>query len=261
MGTDGFIVTFFRRFRFYGGYVFAVERTWEEAVDQGDVTGASILRMFGYNAAVADLDALWEPAIAYTWQTADQRPWIVSDSANDDAAPATGAQTVRVWWLNAANVEATEDVALNGVAAVQMTAATVRRINRVEVMAVGTTGWNEGNLSVLDTAAAVLMAYVPIGRNANDGIIQTVPAGKVDYIRRVSFGSTTESTRGLLRVRATPTSPWLSDVVFSEESPTNEYTLDIPYKIPAGYDYLIQLEALSGAGVVKADLYGWRMNA
>jgi len=258
--VDGFIRTFFDKFRFYGGYMFAPERTWEEAVDAGDVAGASLLRFYGRNAAVADGEALWAVSTAYTWQTANQQPIVVSSSANDDGAPAgSGAQIVRIWWLDSAYTETYEDVTLNGVGNVNMVANTVRRINRVEVIACGTTGWNEGNITVYAADGVTVMAYMPIGQNVNDGIIQSVPTGKADYIKRITL-SATDTLRVLLWVRALPADPWVSYLTLSEETVGNPYWLDVPIKIAAGCDYFFAC-ATSGAPIASAEVYGWRMNA
>ncbi len=259
---DGFIATFFSKFRFFGGYMFGLVRTWDEAVGLGQVTGASALTLVGENAATADNDALWAPSTAYTWQTADQTPKVVSSDADDDGAPAgNGAQTVRVWWLNSANVEAYEDVTLNGVNNVDMTASTVRRINRVEVLAVGATGYNEGNITVYATDGATVMAYVPAGLGVNDGIIQTVPAGKTDYVNAITFTNTSGVVRGMLWYRSGPSAPWIGLIPFAVYATGNTYTFDVPIPIPAGYDYIVTLDLISGTPFVTGMVHGWRAAA
>jgi hypothetical protein len=218
----------------------------------------------GENATVADNDALWAPSTTYTWQSADQQPLVVSSSADDDGNPVgTGAQTVRVWWLNSANVESTEDVILDGVANVAMAANTVRRINRVEVLTCGTKETNVGNITVFAADGVTVMAYMTAGMGVNDGIIQTVPAGKCDYVKSILFGNRgTQSTRGHLRSRAALADPWHDVFRVGENTSCGRlYTFDVPIPITAGYDYLMVLDADGAAPNVGATLQGWRADA
>jgi hypothetical protein len=228
-------------------------------------TGYSPVHLQGTNTAVAaTFETVWAGSNVYPWQTADQQPWLQSTDVDDDDPAGNGARTVRVWWLNSAGVEATEDVALNGVGAVQMVASTVRRINRAEVLTCGVTGMNEGTITLYATDAATAIGIIQppntagfLGVGALNGCLQTVPVGKRDVIEQMHACANQNNVRSFLMVRPSPTSPWIPKATVH---PPWYHATDVdlpPLIIPAGSDYMVIAAGTVGA-TTWAALTGWR---
>jgi hypothetical protein len=220
-----------------------------------------VLSLQGTNitVAAADEEPLWSYSAAYTWTAVDRTLQVSSTSANDTLL-GSGAQRVRIWWLNAAGVEATVDVDMAGAGAAPTGVVTARRVNRVEVIQVGVTGSNEGNVVVyyLD-GAPVYQGYVPIGRNVNDGLIQTVPAGKQDNIAEWTFAVANSTIGARLYTRLSPTSPWLCTALARlGETGWIQYIYDHPIQIPAGSDYVVMVLSSASPGYATGTLFGWR---
>jgi hypothetical protein len=259
---EGALRTILDKFKYFGDYLRVAAKTFGQAVSQGDVNDTTRLHLIASDAnIVAATETVWAPSVAYTWQTADQTPKVVSSDADDDGAPAgNGAQTVRVWWLNSAGVEATEDVTLNGVNNVDMTASTVRRINRAEVLTVGSSGENEGNITVYATDGATIMAYIPAGMGVNDGLIQTVPAGKRDIIAKFSVDNVVaQICLFTLLARTSSSSPWIVQCRLFASRRCTDSAPFVPFVFAAGTDYIVQgLNASATQSNVTAELNGWR---
>lgn len=133
---------------------------------------------------------------------------VISDSAND-AAAGTGAQTIRVSYLDAAGVEHTADYSMNGTTAVVNAAkkdgvatgtpiADCWRVNFVTVLTAGTGKANAGNISVNDSTqaytagvpntASLIYGFMAAGFNISHHGFYTVPAGYKAQIKQKLFG-------------------------------------------------------------------------
>jgi len=266
MILDGPVRTFLDKIGFAATLPVLGRVGWGLAASQGWLgTGTfSPLHLTGLNASVAVTEeTVWGGSAMYPWPTADQQPWLVSSSVNDDGAPAgTGAWVVRVWWMNSVGVEAYEDVTLNGVGNVQMVASTVRRINRAEVLTCGVTGSNEGTITIYATDAATVIGVIPplnttaTGVGALNGCYQTVPAGYQDVLQQFHCHAIDSAGRYRLLVRTTSTSPWIPKAWSYPYSYTAPIQLP-PLVIPAGADYMV-VSLGTAAGYGWAGLTGWR---
>jgi hypothetical protein len=239
---SGDLRTWIGRFAWSSGRLTAESHTFGWAVSRGLVPNMERLLLIASGSGTGASDTwLCNLTTAAPFDvTADGTVDLVSNSANDDGVPAgTGAQIVRVWMVNSAGVEVIEDVVMNGVAAVNTVAANIRRVNRAEVIAAGSVGTNAGVITVGHSTIVSNLTRIVIGYGVNDGIFQTVPAGKRDWITDLNhwYGRNTagETMALMLRSRTSTAAPW----VLRAGSWWNCHTrhFDYPIEMPAGTEY------------------------
>jgi hypothetical protein len=219
------------------------------------VPGVEAIRLFGRVTPSATEKTVWN-GTSHVWATANVDFSLKSSSANDDGAPVgTGAQTVRVWWLDVNNIEATVDVVMNGVAQVASGVVTMRRVNKAQVLASGPNGVNDGNVTVEVTGGVQQYAYIPGRLGTSMGCCQTVPAGKRDWITDVAVNDGDDNTENSywFKVRTSPTAPWVTKLQFQQENLGCH--LDYPVRIDAGSDYEI---TVIGGQHGSANIFGFR---
>lgn len=160
------------------------------AASAGQVTGLTPVLKFGHNPASGNgtEDDVWASGGTLTWLTAAAQMDVTSSSVNDDGNPttSTGAQTIRIHYLDASFDEQTEDVTLDGTTIVT-TVASMLRVQRAYVLTTGTYhGTNEGNITIRVTGAGAIQAYIAAGVGQTQKSHYTVPNGKTAYLARIS---------------------------------------------------------------------------
>lgn len=155
-------------------------------VTRGLHTDKERIYKFGRNSDIDTGTApedIWEGGGTYTGQPIGdvETLEIFSSSANDTSA-GTGARTVTIYGLDSDFVEQEETLTLNGTTAVT-SSNTYSRCTRVRVRSAGSTGTNQGTLTVRHTTTtANVFAVVPIDANQSQIAAWTVPANKTFYI-------------------------------------------------------------------------------
>ena len=130
---------------------------------------AGTVRKFGYNADVdAGTEDIWIGGGSLNWPSAAAATNIISSSTDDDASPATGANTVTVEGLDANYQLVRETAEMNGQTQVALTTQFLR-VFRAWVATAGTGLTNAGNIDVRHTTT--ILARIGTG----DG--QTLQAG------------------------------------------------------------------------------------
>lgn len=164
---------------------------------------------------------------------------VVSDDAGD-ALAGTGVQTVRIEYLDAAGVEKTEDIDLNGLTGVNTIATDIRFVNAMYAVAVGSNGVAEGNITIHQTGTpATVYNLIYIGGNMSLTVARMIPAGKSFYLTRWTATSTTQNQQVAIRIRATQRDGVLIQGVYLfidsviVEVDTYEHTFSCPIRIPA----------------------------
>jgi hypothetical protein len=258
IGLRGALRTMLDRFSMVLSYMNGVGVPWGYAVSDGQIAGKVPLHVDAFDAGVDALTgtAVWPSSVAYTWQTADQT-LTVSSSDADDTLAGNGARTIRIWWLNAAGAEFTTDVNMNGVGAVVTGAVTARRVNRIAVLTAGPTFLNEGLITVYATDGVTPMYAMSAYRGVSDSGIQTVPAGKRDYVERICYSDYTNPLRLFFVYRTSTASPWLFTVGRYVNLGGSDMVFDVPIRLEAGTDYYVWALAAGGA-TCHAELRGWR---
>lgn len=134
----------------------------------------------------------------YPWPDTAETITVESSSVNDDAAPATGAQTVCVQGLDTNWDLVEETIALDGTTPVT-SSTTFTRVYRVYVLDVGTyTGSNDGAITVKHSTSGDVLAYIAAGLGQTQLTMYTIPNGYTGYIRHahasVSAGANKDAT-------------------------------------------------------------------
>ena len=176
-------------------------------VARGNVSGQSIINKFGRNPDIDNaggFEAIWNGGGAYTGHNAVVAETVEIFSGNSvDNAGGTGAQSVRVWGLDANYAQQTEDVTLHatdGTIAVD-TANTYIRLDRCKVLTAGSGGANAGALTARQkTTTANIFMVLPIGYNQTMIAAYTIPAGKTGYLL-AWFAATSGKTNADANVR------------------------------------------------------------
>ena len=163
------------------------------AVAKGDFTGYSNVSKFGYNPTVGsgNYESIWEGSNAYPWMSAaDQLEVLSSDT--DDTSAGTGARTVELQGLDSSWNVLTETVTMNGTSAVTTTGSFLR-IFRARVVTAGSSGRNEGTITIRDQDTSTTRALITNGATDGNGqtlmAVYTIPAGKTGYIININVSS------------------------------------------------------------------------
>lgn len=159
-------------------------------VAKGNVPGHSLVRQFGFVAAVgASLpQTIWRKATLYSagFPAAAVEINVVSNNAADTDG-GTGAETILVTGLDSNFEEKTESFTLNGITPVS-NGSFWTRISKVEVTSAGSGGANAGVIDVYESGdPTAIYASIAIGKNRSDMAVYTIPAGKTGYIIKKGF--------------------------------------------------------------------------
>lgn len=159
---------------------------------QGKIAKQRIWSIFGENR---DIDIatvpedVWASGGVYSgFPTGTAETLEVLSASANDAAAGTGARTVKISGLLDANFVEIDPitVTLNGTTPVLVSATTMKRCSKIEVLTAGSGGSNAGIITVRHTTTTGnIFAAVPVGANISSGCVYTVPSGKTLYVSRV----------------------------------------------------------------------------
>ena len=165
------------------GYPFYLE------VQQGKIPGHSMVNKFGYNPTIGSgsFETIWETGNSYPWQSTAVTVDVVSDDTNDDVA-GTGARTLRIQGLDGSYNFAEETVNMDGTTTVTTT-QTFLRVFRMSVETVGSSGNNEGDITVTYTGGSDVAATITVGNGQTLMALYTIPAGYTGYLLTLNVSS------------------------------------------------------------------------
>jgi len=198
----------------------------------------------GFEAGASDFDV--EDAIPF--ESGDTYRVV---NAND-----TGAAVVKLSGLDGSYVRLTEYVVLNGQTDVTTTASFLRIFRAFTVLA-GSSGWNEGNISIENNASAVLLSQITAQLNQTLMAMWTVPAGftffLVDY-----YAGTSSNKVSLVDLYVRPfgeTFQLKRRVTINQGTTRHIYPLPLP--VAERSDITVRASAAAGGGAVSAGFNGW----
>jgi len=159
------------------------------AVQQGKVPGYSMVNKFGYNSSIGSgaFETIWETGNDYPWQSSAVTVDVVSDDTNDDVA-GTGARTLRIQGLDGSYNLAEETVDMDGTTTVTTT-QTFLRVFRMSVETAGSSGNNEGTITVTYTGGSDVAATITEGNGQTLMTLYTIPAGYTGYLLSMNISS------------------------------------------------------------------------
>lgn len=244
------------------------------AVERGLIPGEEVVDKFGYNPDIDSGSApetVWNGGGLYTGfpMTAPEQLEIFSSSANDTAG-GTGARTVLISNLQREGIRQPDvTITLDGTTPVSLGAETYDRCTRMRVLEVGTSGYNEGEITLRHaTTTENVFAVMPSESGATQIAAYTVPAGYELEILDVNVSlirenGATGSARVALRQRQydAGTGAWLS----WQDTPRTAISTGFNYQkvpkyplpIPARTDIEIVVEGVSdNNSSCSAELFG-----
>jgi len=159
------------------------------AVQQGKVPGYTMVNKFGYNPSIGSgsFETIWETGNNYPWQSSAVTVDVVSDDTNDDVA-GTGARTLRIQGLDGSYNLAEETVDMDGTTTVTTT-QTFLRVFRMSVETAGSSGNNEGTITVTYTGGSDVAATISEGNGQTLMTLYTIPAGYTGYLLSMNISS------------------------------------------------------------------------
>ena len=214
-------------------------------IARGAVAQTSHINKFGYNTSVGtNFETITDLGGDQYYPTSAGVVSVVSADANDDDGD-TGARTVEIQGLDANYVEQTETVTLNGTSAVTTTASFIR-IFRAKVLTAGSSGTNEGNITLsiggnniarisADNGGQTLMA------------VYTIPAGCKGYLLKFQ-GSLSKNQEAQFMIRTkngTTDAAWQIKGMFGTFANTVGYEYPVPLELTEKTD--IEIRAKAGA--------------
>ena len=177
-------------------------------VARGNISGMTGVNKFGRNDDIdsaSGYEDIWAGGGTRVYLSSAETMDIVSDDANDDGSPAsTGALTLRIEGLDSSYDEISEDVTLNGTTAVT-TSNSYLRVHRAYILTAGSSGTNEGTITIDPTTSGSGSRQGSIGPGDGQTLIShyTIPNGKTAFFvgGQLSIASQTGSA-GVKEARA-----------------------------------------------------------
>ena len=184
-----------------------------------------------------------------------------------DYSAYSGAQAVKVEYLDDDYAPHSEIVLTDGTNAVESVNANHFRVNSFRVIVAGSGNAAAGNLSWRDDSGSPVHSYITAGFTRARNCAYTVPAGKTLYIVQftVSYGYATNQThyaRLYTRANVEPGTSFSTRSIFYAytevicANTSQMVTLEIPTKLPAKTDIKVSGIA-SFSGIASVALRGW----
>lgn len=184
-----------------------------------------------------------------------------------DKSAYTGAQVLKIEYLDGSYAEKKELCVLNGTTAVATINTNLFRIQSFRVVATGTDNKPKGNLSLRATADTPVYSFISAGYTRARNSAYTVPASKTLYVVQftVSYGYSHNSThycRITTRANIEQSSGFNTGSIFYPftevvcANSSQGVQLETPTKLPAKTD--IKVSAIADyAGIATVALRGW----
>jgi len=224
----------------------------------------SMTQKFGYNAAVTTVEDVWESGGPYTGFLTEELGLVhdVVSSDADDTAAGDGAQTIRVEGLGPGGIIATEDFTLDGLTPVNG-AVLFTRINRAYVLTAGSTGTNEGTITIDTTVGNIVSATIGAGMGQTLIACYTIPVTKNGIITRWSAGLSKAAQAAASGVVALQTrllddssgsqkGAWRTKEIMAMNAGTN-FDKDVSIAVPARTDIRVRVLSVSSEVLVNAE--------
>ncbi len=216
---------------------------WTINISAGDVAGTGYIEKFGMNTDVdINKETIWDGGEIYSYISTAETVAVTS-TAGVDSAAGTGARTVEIQGLDANHTLVYETLTVGGGAGTQE----FLRIFRANVVTAGTSGINEGTISVTSSDTSTVLAQIGIdgtgsnaaGRGQTFMALYTVPAGKTAYLTQWTVGCGKQNTDAVATFLARPEGgAWNAKDIITVSATT--YAKD--YKIPLQFTEKTDIE-------------------
>jgi len=216
---------------------------WTINISAGDVAGTGYIEKFGMNVDVdSNKETIWDGGEIYSYISTAETVAVTSTTGVDSAAGA-GARTVEIQGLDADHNLVYETLTVGGGAGTQE----FLRIFRANVVTAGTSGINEGTVSITSSDTSTVLAQIGVdgtgsnaaGRGQTFMALYTVPAGKTAYLTQWTVGCGKQNTDAVATFLARPEGgAWNAKDIITVSATT--YAKD--YKIPLQFTEKTDIE-------------------
>ena len=224
---------------------------WGIQLADGDIEGVSHIEKFGMNLDVdQDKETIWDGGGIYTYIETAETLTVTSTSVQDNPA-GTGARTVEIQGINQAGEVVTETVSMGAT-----TTGAFKRVFRVKTLLAGTSGVNEGTISITSDDTSTVLAIIGVdgtgshaaGRGQTFMAQYTIPTGKTGYITQWTVGCGKQNTDAIATLMtrdpdALGDGAWNARDIITVSATTYAKNYNIPIKLNAGDD--IEIRAYS----------------
>lgn len=148
---------------------------------------------FGHALSLTTVKAtIWSRLGIYVYPATGGVAMTISSGSADDGPGNDGALTARVTGQNAAGVEVSQTLTLNGQTGVAIP-TNLRRVSRIEILTTGSSDDDAGNIGIVYVGTGAIASGVPatifacidVGLNQTLMTPYSIPTGKVGYITSV----------------------------------------------------------------------------
>jgi len=223
----------------YSQTIYTANTDFYLKVAMGEVPGYSSVNKFGHNPAATTGDDVWGGGGVYAFYPSTAQAVEIASTDADDNSTGTGARTAIVYGLGTAWQESSEEVTLNGTTPVDLDSSFIR-LFRCVVLTAGSSGANEGTLTVKIDGAGTTGIQVDVGDGQTQQTIYTIPANKTAYFVKGYVGMAGDDKAGevaefqwLMRPNTIPDGAWAVKGQVSLNS-IGTGTWQYLYGIPAG---------------------------
>ncbi len=237
---------------------------WIDSVLRGKIKGKKIYSALGERINVGTTSTgedIWPgsaDAIPMPPDAGEQMS--VKSTEAEDSSGGVGVLTVTIEYLDAAGVQGSEVVTLNGTTAVDLTETNVRFVNDMYTATVGANGVAVGDIRVFKTGTpATIYNMIEAGGNKSLVPNRMCPA---DHTMTVFdwYASEAQGKRQSIRIRSTDMNGVLIPGVFCFKSPvflskTPSPMITMPFLMPALSVCKVSSWALTSGGEVSCGYY------
>jgi hypothetical protein len=168
-------------------------------VAKGNIDNESGVNKFGHNPAATTGDGVWPGGGVYDfYPTTGQLLEVVSSSTEDDNTTGDGTWTIQVYGLDANWAPQNVEVTMDGTTVVQIPVLTWLRVFRVICLTGGSTGTNEGTITVRITSAGTTAAIAAPGDGQTQMAMFTTAADTESYFLQGYVGQGNDTFQGVL---------------------------------------------------------------
>lgn len=158
-------------------------------VSRGNIPGQSTIIIRGHNPDLDIADGFQDVAHDgdLTYLTGAETMNIVSTDADDDAGD-TGLRTLLIHGVDGGGNYVQEIITMNGQTDVE-TVNTYLRVNAMIGLTVGSSGWNEGDITATSTVTASVQANMGITESLSQNSNYTVPLRKTFHLLKIELNA------------------------------------------------------------------------
>lgn len=228
-------------------------------IAEGNVSNHLVLNTFGHNATVGtSWETVWSPSSVYPYMSTADQIEVLSNDLNDDDTD-TGAWTVQIYGLDPNWDEANETITMNGAGVVTTTGSYIR-VFRAKVATAGTSGVNEGTITIRDQDTDTTRATIAQEIGQTLMAVWTVPDGYTFYMTSWYGGSAVTKALDIglfVRDNAVSDASLQNKEFMNFSDTTFKVHKEIPNAFTGRTDIEIRAKTSVASGDIAAGFAGW----